>query len=69
MKIDFIFDTNVDYKMPSRPHGNFVRKPAGKRLFIAQRSRGENNIKTDLKNIILACGMDSSGLGSVASSY
>jgi hypothetical protein len=59
----------VDYKIPSRTHGTLVRKPAGKMLFIAHRSIGENNTKTDLKNIIWAYGMDSSGLGPVASSY
>lgn len=59
----------MDYKIPSRTHGTLVRKPAGKRLFAAHRSIGDNNIKIDLKNIIWACGMDSSGLRPVASGY
>jgi len=63
------FDTNVYYIILSRTRRTLVRKPAGKRLFPAHRSIGDNNIKTDLKNIIRACEMDSSGLGPVASSY
>lgn len=59
----------MDYKISSRTHGTLVRKPGGKRLFTAHRNIGDNNIKMDLKNIIWAYGMDSRGLGPVASCY
>jgi hypothetical protein len=41
-----------------------VRKPERKRLVGIPRRRWKNNIKMDLQDIILECGLDSDGSGS-----
>jgi hypothetical protein len=52
----------VDYIILSGSHGTLVRNLNGRGYLT---HIGDNNIKTDLKNIIWTFGMDSSGLGPV----